>query len=242
MQSIKFVSNKSWLNEDSPSKPGPVLKTIPDWYRNADRFAMRPDGEHWVGPDGGKIPTWKACPAIYDIMGSGYVYKTPCDIEFYVGENGQLSVKIDDPKYSHFVMPRAEMPQFPVPYGYNPVHFAWWSDWAVELPEGYSAIYTQPLNRFELPFLTTAGIVDNDKVNLPGTMPFFLQAGWTGVIPAGTAYAQIMPFKRESWTSEYQYITESEVIREKNMKNAEKYRIPDGGVYQRDVWERRKYE
>lgn len=242
MQSIKFVSNKSWLNDDSMSKPSPTLKTIPDWYRNADRFAQRPDGEHWIGQDGGKVPTWKACPAIYDIMGSGYVYKTPCDIEFYVGPNGILTAKIEDPNYSHFVMPRGPMPQFPVPHGYDAIHFAWWSDWAVELPEGYSAIYTQPLNRFELPFLTTAGIVDNDKVNLPGTMPFFIQSGWTGVIPAGTPYAQIMPFKRESWTSEFEFIKESEVIREKNMKNAEKYRVPNGGVYQKEVWERRKYE
>jgi hypothetical protein len=28
----------------------------------------------------------------------------------------------------------------------------------------------------------------------------------------------------------------------KNMKNSEKYRVPDGGVYLKDVWEKRKYE
>jgi hypothetical protein len=57
---IKFVSNRPWLTQESKSAPGPILKTIPDWYRKADRFAKKLDGEFWQGPDGGKIPTWKA--------------------------------------------------------------------------------------------------------------------------------------------------------------------------------------
>lgn len=94
------------------------------------------------------------------------------------------------------------MPQFIHPQGYYQEHFAWYPDWAVELPEGYSALYTHPLNRFDLPFFMTIGIIDNDKVNLPGTMPFFIAKGFEGTIPAGTPYAQIIPFKREDWKSE----------------------------------------
>jgi hypothetical protein len=72
-------------------------------------------------------------------------------------------------------------------------------------------------------------------------MPFFISKGWTGILPAGTPYMQMMPFKREDWTSEY--VKESGLsIVKKNMANSEKYRVPDGGVYLRDVWEKRKYE
>jgi hypothetical protein len=243
-QKIKFVRNRPWLTLDSDSAPKPTIKTIPDWYRKADRFAQNPvTGKAWEMPDGtGKIPTWKACPAVFDIMGTGYVYRTPCDIEFYEDQYGQIQCKVLDQQNRDFISDRPPMPQFVAPSGYHDKHFAWWADWAVELPEGYSALYTQPFNRFELPFLTTSGIIDNDKVHLPGTMPFFVVKGFTGLIPAGTPYAQILPFKREHWTSESDVSIGYAEMAKKNMENSEKYRQPDGGVYQKEVWERRKYE
>jgi hypothetical protein len=241
---IRFIKNRPWLSLASASKPGPVIKTIPDWYKNADRFAQNPmTGKPWELPSGGgKVPTWKSCPAIYDIMGSGYVYKTPCDLEFTEDASGNIQVKVLDPKNKDFIQDRMPMPQFEHPLGYHAKHFAWWADWAVELPEGYSALYTQPFNRFELPFLTTSGIIDNDHVHLPGTMPFFIVKGFTGILPAGTPYAQILPFKRENWSSEVDVALSQEQMMLKNQENSAKYRLPDGGVYQKEVWERRKYE
>ena len=242
MPEIKFISNRPWLDENSVSKPGPVIKTIPEWYINADRNYKHPHtGEDFIGQDGGKIVTWKGCPAIYDIMGSGYVYKTPCDIEFFIDEKGNPDVKVSDPNYQDFCTKRDPLPQFRHPVGFSEQHVAWRADWAVEVPEGYSVLYTTPLNRYELPFTTTNGIIDNDKVNLPGTMPFFLIKGFTGVIPAGTPYAQLIPFKRENWESSV-IIEPAELLYEKNMDNAKKYRVPNGGVYQKEVWERRTYK
>jgi hypothetical protein len=222
--------------------PKPTIKTIPDWYRKGDRFAIREDnGEYWKNPmDGGKIPTWKACPAIFDIMGTGYVYRTPCDIEVYE-EGDQIKVKVLNEQNRDFIQNRPPMAQFKSPTGYYENHFAWWSDWAVEVPEGYSVLYTQPFNRFELPFLTTSGIIDNDKVNLPGTMPFFIIKGFTGLIPAGTPYAQMLPFKREDWDSVVDTKLSLSDMMSKNQINSKKYRVPDGGVYQKEVWSRRTY-
>lgn len=241
---IKFVINRPWLSKNSFSTPKPTIKTIPDWYKDGDRFAKHPTtGDHWVDPrDGGKIPTWKACPSIYDIMGTGYVYKTPCDIEFTVNSHGQLEVKVLDEKNKDFIQIRPPMEGFSAPTGYHENHFAWWPDWSVEVPDGYSILYSQPFNRFELPFTTTSGIIDNDKVNLPGSMPFFIVKGFEGVIPKETPYAQLLPFKRENWQAEFDDSIEYEKLVEKNMKNSEKYRVPNGGVYQKKVWERRKYE
>lgn len=241
MPTIKFVSNKAWLSQDDASAPRPTSKSLPDWYISADRFYKMPNGENYVGPDGGKYPTWKACPAMYDVLTTGYVYKTPCDIEFYLNEKGVIAAKVLDPKYSDFIQNRDKMPQFEGPLGYHDTHFAWYPDWAVEVPEGYSVLYSQPYDRYDLPFLTTSGIIDNDKVKLPGTMPFFISKEWTGTLPAGTPYVQMMPFKRENWTSEY--VEETGIsIAKKNIENSEKYRVPNGGVYLRDVWEKRKYE
>ena len=243
-QKIKFVANRPWLNEESASKPGPIVKTLPDWYRKADRFAMNPaTGKPWELPDGrGKIPTWKACPAVFDVMGSGYAYKTPCEIEFTEDAAGKIQGRVLDARYEDFLIDRVPLSQFPHPQGYHEKHFAWWPDWAVELPEGYSALYTQPLNRFELPFLTMSGIVDNDKVHLPGTMPFFFLRGVTGILPAGTPYAQILPFKREHWESEVDVSLKQPEMSAKNLENSAKFRKPDGGIYLKEVWERRTYQ
>jgi len=241
---IKFVKNMPWLNEQSASRPGPIIKTLPGWYRNADRYHMDPKtGKPYEAPDGsGKMPTFKACPAVFDVMGSGYAYKTPCDIEFFEDGAGNIQARVLDTQYKDFIQERMPMHQFVHPQGYHEKHFAWFSDWAVELPEGYSALYTQPMNRFELPFLTTSGIVDNDKVHLPGTMPFFILRGVNGVLPAGTPYAQIIPFKREHWESEVDVSPTFEQLKAKNLANSAKYRKPDGGVYLNEVWERRKYQ
>lgn len=242
-QIIKFVRNRGWLTADSHSMPKPAIKTIPEWYRKADRFAIDPRTQKpWEMPDGsGKIPTWKACPAIFDIMGTGYVYRTPCDVEFYEDELGEIQCRVLDELNKDFVGDRPPMPQFEHPLGYHSKHFAWWADWAVEVPEGYSVLYTQPFNRFELPFLTTSGIIDNDHVHLPGTMPFFVVKGFTGIIPAGTPYAQMLPFKREDWSSEIDTSIQYEDMARKNQENSDKYRRPDGGIYQKEVWERRTY-
>jgi hypothetical protein len=238
---IKFVSNKAGLTGESASVPSPIIKTIPEWYRKADRFAKKLDGTFWKGPDNGKVPTWKACPAIFDIMGTGYTLKTPCDIEFIEKDSKTLIVTISDARYKEFCTPRQKMPQFEHPEGYHHGHFAWFPDWGVETPEGYSVLYSQPFNRFELPFLTTSGIIDNDTVNLLGSMPFFIRKGFSGVVPAGTPFVQLIPFKREDWSSEV-IIEDENIMYEKNRTNSMKYRVPDGGVYKNKVWKPRRYE
>lgn len=251
---IRFVSNRTWLKKDSPSAPKPIMKTIPEWYRKADRFAKMPNGEYFKAnkmicpvtkegttDDYGKIPTWKACPAIFDIMGTGYTLLTPCDIEFFLDDRNKIAVKVLDSKYQDFCTARPPMPQFVTPIGCYDEHFAWFPDWAVEVPEGYSVLYSQPFNRFELPTMIVSGIIDNDNINLPGSMPFFLKKDWTGILPAGTPFAQMIPFKREDWKSEI-VLEDVSIMYNKNVQNSAKYRKPDGGVYKNEVWQQRRYE
>ncbi len=243
-EKIRFIINQAGLTEDSPSKPLPAGKTIPEWYRQADRYGKDPrSGQYYEMPDiGGKIPTWKACPAVFDIMGSGYTYQTPCDIEFVDDNQGNVTARVLDHRHEKFLIEREPLAQFVYPEGYHLKHFAWWPDWGVELPEGYSALYTHPLNRFELPFLTTNGIIDNDKDHIPGSMPFFFLKGITGILPAGTPIAQILPFRREHWEAEYDVSLSEQEMQDKNIANSERFRKPDGGIYLREVWERRKYQ
>lgn len=252
---ISFMSNRPWLKKDSVSVPTPIIKSIPSWYREADRFAKMPNGEYYKpGPneicarpkegttdDYGLMPTWKACPAVFDILGTGYSLNLPCDIEFIQKDERTLTVNIEDKQYKDFCTPRPPMQQFKHPAGYYENHFAWFYDWAIKTPPGYSVLVTQPFNRFELPFLNTSGIIDTDKVHYPGSLPFFILKGWSGTLKAGTPFAQIFPFKREDWTSEIVIENPMNMLTN-NRKNSDIYRVPDGGVYKNKVWSRRKYE
>lgn len=241
-QKITFVSNRAHLNNESPSCPKPIKKLLPSWYKEASVYINDPATNHpYINPaDGGKVPNWKACAPLFDAMSSGYALRTPCDIEFYEG-SGRIRAKALDLKCADFISERSEMADFNTPMGYDKFHFAWWVDWGVILTEGYSALYCQPLNRFELPFFNTSGIVDNDKVNLFGQVPFFMFKGWTGVVSAGTPYLQIIPFKREDWESKI-IIENPSKMYDKNIKNSHKYRVPSGGVYKNQVWEKRSYK
>jgi hypothetical protein len=219
-----FRSFRPWLNKDSSSVPSSSQDVIPNWYKDADRFAKDPAGNYYKANEGicpfpkegtvddyGKIPTWKACPAILDSFITGYVLKTPCDIEFFKNQQGIIDVKINDSKYKDFVTKRPPMPQFEHPKGFYRHHFAWYPDWEVSLPEGYSALFMTPMNRFDLPFLNTSGIIDSDKVSIPGTFPFFLAEGGEGLIPAGTPYMQFLPFKRENWEMSVELLENSKI-------------------------------
>ena len=252
---IVFRAVKSWLTKDDYSNPEPSKNVIPKWYKEADRFAKNPiNGEYYkatkaVCPfpkegtkdDYGMIPTWKACPAILDGFITGYVLKTPCDLKFYKNKNGKIDIEVADKRYLDFCTKRPPMDQFEHPQGYYREHFAWMPDWAIKLPEGYSCLYMTPMNRFDLPILNTTGIVDNDMVNLPGSFPFFIIDGWEGTIPAGTPYMQILPFKRENWSSEKEFLSTRDIVTEYS-NNAKMYRVPDGGVYKDKVWSRREYK
>ena len=112
--------------------------------------------------------------------------------------------------------------------------------YGVGVPENMSW-GVQVANHFNLPYITVAGIIDSDKVTNSGLLPFFLKTGFEGVVPAGTPIVQIFPFKREDWEMEYKFYTPEEIF-EQTRENSLKFRDPNGGVYKRDYWEKRKYK
>jgi hypothetical protein len=239
---IVFIADSYSVDpKDNFSDPGPISKSIPEWYLSVDRYYKDPSGKNYKDQDGNNIHSWKSCPVVYDGMSSGYDFKTPCDLRFYRDSNNIPHVEIMDERFPNFVQERPPMPGFRVPWGYDEFHFAWYGEWAVRLPDGYSALYIQPINRYELPFETTSGFIDSDVVNLFGTVPFFIAKDFEGIIPKGTPFLQIIPFKRENWKAEYEYPDPMKIYSD-NIKNVEKYRTPKGGVYLNEVWKRRKYQ
>jgi hypothetical protein len=246
MPKIKFGSARPYNNveEHKVLEPGPAKNFMPNWWKDATKYWIDDSGDPIMASynkddELEKSLGFKACPALLDVFSTGYVLRTPTDIMFaqYEGE----PYVIIDPKYKDFCEARSSMPQFEYPHGYSKKHFHWWPNWGIQMPEGYSALVTSPLNRNDLPFLTVNGIIDSDKYTLPGLMPFFLKEGFSGLIPKGTPFAQVFPIKRESWTSEMVYYSNDEMY-DRHMSIVSKFRVKFGGVYKKTTWVKKSYE
>ena len=243
MKKIIFHSDKPYNNKDL--QPEPARKNFPSWWKEASLFWKDENGETYISSTDENNNKerglgFKACPALLDIFSMGYVLKTPVDLMF-IQHNDNPYVLVQDDAYKDFCSEREAMGEFSYPSGYHKKHFHWWPNWGVEVPSGYSLLVTNPFNRFDLPFLTVSGIIDSDSHTTPGLMPFFLKEGFSGLVPKGTPFAQIVPIKREDWSSEFVYHTEEEMLNRFN-GSADKYRKRFGGVYKKETWSKKVYE
>jgi hypothetical protein len=212
--------------------PSPARLDVPQWWK---------DGEFWLD---GKLVVEnysssrgvKQCVPFLDPLMSGYLMKTWTDI----------LVEIDDgvPKLSWATQPDpinirkdARNKTVPIPIGCYSDHMVWNFPFYVKTQQGYSCMITHPFNRHDLPFVGLTGIVDTDSPIYPGRYPFFLKQGFTGVIPKGTPFAQIIPFKRDNWKS----IENKEIIKEGQI-NMKKSQSVFSGFYKKNRWEKKKYE
>ena len=229
-QIITFLNGNPYETE-LYDKPKSIIKTLPKWYKDFPKFISYENKKH---------PTLKSCIPFFDAMTAGYTMTTPCDIKFYFEDNS-IKHKVLDDKFEKFIGTRDPIPGFANIEGYHKTHFHWLPHWSLSLPNGYSALYIHPLNRFELPFISTNGIIDNDKMALPGQIPFFLKENFTGVILKNTPIIQIIPFKRENWESVFA-ISSVEEYNSRMQSGTEKYRNINFGSYKTLDWQQKRYD
>jgi hypothetical protein len=125
----------------------------------------------------------------------------------------------------------------PRPEGHCKNHMIFSGQWGARLPKGWSLLLTHPLNRFDLPFATTSGIIDSDEWWAGGNIPFFFKENFEGIIPKGTPFAQLIPIKRSSWTSYTSVLSVS-----RNTYLADKARSVPIGWYKKNIWTKKKYD
>lgn len=226
MKIIRFFSNKS---VDGIGQPQPIKNFIPEWYRKS---------ETTFGDN--NAPGLKKCAPYLDALMAGYSLVTPADI--FVSENEDGSLKIGWNTISELQDFIAERPKelgstMPRPVGHHPNHLVWSGFWGIKTPRGWSLLVTHPLNRDDLPFRTTSGIIDSDKFSASGNIPFFIQQGFTGVIPAGTPFAQLIPIKRSKW---------SMIKNDKGMSDVEHTQGQlvrnEDTTYKKIMWVRKEYK
>jgi hypothetical protein len=239
MKEIKFWSHQEYNNINT--QPVSAKKTMPLWFTKSSKYWLDNDGNPIVvnGDGDQKYPGFKKCPAMVDIFTSGYSLTTPCDVEIFE-EDGKKYSKVE-PGFEKFCNKRDGAAGFYIPKDYSEDLFHWFPNWGFILPKGYSAMIMHPINHYELPFLTINGIMDSDIYDLPGYQPFFIRKDFVGIIPKGTPYMQIIPFKRENWISSFEYLEKSEISNRYDA-HEKKYRSPLGGVYRKETWSEKKYD
>lgn len=222
--------------------PKPAKSFIPDWYKQAETKYEGENGEFSMG--------LKTCMPFLDALTSGYMFTTPVDIyineeknslgHLFNSEDTNLNIRWDGPPHFHeFISERSPKSgsTMPRPAGHYPNHLVFRGYWHVKTPRGYSLLMTQPLNRSDLPFSIASGIIDSDKYFAPGNIPFFVKKGVTGMIPAGTPIAQIIPIKRNHWVS----YDNDPYLSEKNMIQGTLARGKNTN-YKKKFWQKKRFD
>jgi hypothetical protein len=214
--------------------PTPSYKNIPSWYKDMPRFRY---GDSFDVDNSG-VPNigLKFCLPFFDSLAAGYMIKTHADVFVKTDQDGNKLIK--NAGLHNIVESRHQdlISSIPVPDNYTKFDFVWKLDIGTKTPKGYSLLYTHPLNRFDLPFFTSSGIIDSDKFNASGGYGFCLDKNFEGIIPKGTPVMQVIPIKREIWNHEI-----SDKLVSTNFRT-EDPRSKFFGFYKKNCWSRKDYK
>lgn len=212
--------------------PVPSKTKVPDWYRQSERFV----GGKLKITDGFGNHGVKLCVPFLDGITSGYSATLWTDVYITKKTDGSMHVSWED-EIAPVLIRKTINDKLPVPIGCSSQQLAWRDAFHMQLPKGYSAFLTHPVNRYDLPFITLSGIVDADYTLPRGEYPFFIKEDFEGIISKGTPIFQIIPFKREDWQMEY-----DENIVNIGLQNEFLTMKSIFGWYKNNKWKRKIYE
>jgi hypothetical protein len=192
--------------------PKPTSKYTAEWYKKQPGQI----DEKSSMANGVVFTTIKKCMPIFDMMTAGYVLAAPCDI----------FIDATDPNKLVYSVPQA-MKQFqgdlfashsPDQYSEYPLDRSKYHKdiirllpfWAVKTEKGTSSMFIQPQHGDDTPLTAFSAIVDTDTFMSDGHFSFLVEKDFKGIIKQGTPLLQVVPFRREAWSSEVVELEESE--------------------------------
>jgi hypothetical protein len=212
MPEYKFIVDPE-LKGLLPS-PVPASKAIPDWYKSMPRSRhpytdREMDSTTWLDEETKSElvgSTFKECIPVRDYLTSGYIIPMWSDVELFkvkgnlqfnftknIIENKDMlnahlrsqymDTSLWDGKSNTVYMPKLNSP------------------WGFKTPIGYSSLFFSPRYTKSCVEILPA-VIDTDdhhQINFP--FIFKGEEGEKHVLEAGTPIIQVVPFKREVWTS-----------------------------------------
>lgn len=237
MKKIKFVSiNKlSHLIQD---KPKPSRLHIPEWYKKGPFYYANGKKEkqaRLIPGTGNKNLTFKHCMPLLDALNIGYIVELQSDVQCTVDDNGgyllewlqEVDIFTVHGENSELITP---------PHGYHSrvVKYLW--NTLPKTPKGYSSLIVAPLGFNDLVLHAVPAVVDTDKSLQPFDLPMWIKKDYKGVIPKGTPLAQIIPFKRDNWTSSYDV---NEALQKSSQTG---FLSVMKGFYKNNIWQKKYYK
>jgi hypothetical protein len=203
MARIKFIaSSKDYY--DIFTRPVPANNSRPSWWNKMQSYT---DGKKGVDLYGDPTSTVKKCMPVFDMMTTGYHITLPCDV-WITNDGTTVSFKPSSDDIRLITGQRKDQYEhYHIDKEYHKMVFKWINSWIVNTPKGWSCLFVHPYHYEDLPFRTLSGLVDTDKYPAPVNFPFLFRKDFEGLIPKGTPIVQIIPFKREKMTHEYNYDT-----------------------------------
>jgi hypothetical protein len=207
---IKFTAKDKYSYELC-IPPFPASQAIPKWHKDMTPYQVSPDN-----PDGKKFilenrisnATFKKCVPMLDALTSGYIIPLWSDV--------QIKQTITGPRITwrsslEVFEQHGENSQYVEnPPGYTNSVFKFMNKWIPHTPNGYSVLVIPPVGYRNLPFRAIEAVLDSDKANLEPLFPMWIKEGFEGVVEKGTPLVQVIPFKRTSWTAEFDYYADGE--------------------------------
>lgn len=191
---VEFIDG--WGDTPPEFAPVPAKSLLPEWYKKTTAHVH--NNKH-IYDDGKTSATVKKCIPVFDALTSGYLIRLVSDVEIGDSMSGKKFYRWPGKEMISFHGPM-QLGEFPLKEFYDEQVPKFHNPWGIKTPKGYSCLFINPMNRGESVLRIFEGVVDTDTYHQPVQLPFLLNDhSWSGVIPAGTPIAQVIPFKRESF-------------------------------------------
>ena len=235
------------LMAEHVSTPIKASSAVPSWFKDVPRFHHNDKEMKTDTAIGFHNLTIRHCMPFIDSMTSGYFLTTWTDIYVRRDDSGKPIISYKDlnvvEKFGFGLIQYQEYFESHITAmpGFDPFLYAWSTYWRIKTPLGVSCLFTQPLNRTDLPFFTLSGIVDTDSWHGSDVLNFALKQGFEGVIPSGTPIVQIIPFRREEW--DFEIVNQIDVAHKEVRDTVSDLRMNQttSGYYRDNLHTRKRY-
>ena len=201
-----YINEYAW---NVCERPSPASSYVPKWFRDFPPY----DSSNNIKIDNRRTNTTaKKCVPMLDGILSGYIIPLWSDIlisreQFDGNESLNLSWRVSE---DVFELHGDNSKNIPPPAGYQNIVFKFRSMLTIKTPPGYSIMINQPHGHNDLPFYAVPAVIDSDGSNHELNFPVWIREGFSGIVEKGTPIVQITPFKRDSWKSNFSYMTDKE--------------------------------
>ena len=192
---ITFEAEEPFYS-DIKTRPQPAKIFIPDWFKKLNNYMREGDSGSW---------TIKMCMPFLDSMSIGYILS----VDFPPIGNGVTS-REDNHDIGQVGGEEGGCPF--VKQNSNQPFLKLMNPWLIKLPKGYSALFVPPINNEHPDFYPISGVVDCDIFPSQINFPIVLKTEKRILIKKGDPIVTVIPFKRESWKSEFKKVTKDNML------------------------------